>query len=105
MEPPRNNGTLTYPLVVGISVLWILYQTAIPSLVASQVPTAHGTIVSVSSTDSGKEAIVQLSDGETVRADIPAGCVVFAGQVAELASWGSHWGKNQYTILSAKEPQ
>lgn len=35
-----------------------------------------------------REAIVKLSTGEKVRASVPPGCVVFAGQVTRLARQG-----------------
>lgn len=45
-----------------------------------------GTVLAVETLDSPsrKEALVRLRAGETVRASIPADCLVFAGQTAYM---------------------
>jgi hypothetical protein len=104
MEPSPKRGNLTYVVVVGVALLWILWQSGVLSIAASQFP-VEGTVVSVENSATGKEAIVQLNDGERITATIPAACVVFPGQIAQVQLFGRFWDSRAYTVLSSRDKQ
>ncbi len=104
VEPSPNRGNLTYVLVVGAALLWILYQSGVLSTVSAEFP-VEGIVISVENSGPGKEAVVQLNSGEKITATIPAACIVFPGQIAQVSSLGRGWGVPQYMILSSRDKQ
>lgn len=65
-----------------------------------EAPRVRGVVRHVLSTDAGEEAIVELDDGDSVTAAVPATFKVVPGQRAELRSEG--WGPAQrYTVRSS----
>lgn len=85
---PRNQRNLAW-LIVGSAALVIFVRLGAPFL--SSDPGADGrpiagSVLAVESLNSPsrKEALVRLPAGDTVRASIPADCLVFAGQTAYM---------------------
>ena len=109
---PRAKGTILFAVVVGISlvVIWLgVGGHTSPSFALEPSATVEGEVLAIETVRENrvperKEAIVRLPSGETVRAYVPAACVVFAGQIAKLSRYGAVGGQF-YMISESSEPK
>ena len=109
---PRAKGNILFAVVVGISLVVIWFGSGghtSPSLALEPSATVEGEVLAIETvrenrTPDRREAVVRLPSGETVRAYVPAACVVFAGQMAKLSRYGSVGG-HFYMVSESSEPK
>jgi hypothetical protein len=106
---------ILYVVVVGGALALIVYFGAdyspgavvLSSEVVRPSATVEGEVLSIEAAEhgqrEGKEAVVKLTTGETVRAYVPAACVVFPGQIAKLSRFGEAGTNNFYVFKEARE--
>ena len=90
-----NRGT-NIALLVAIAVTAVAAQQLFFAPIReAQGGSWEGEVVSVEPVADGasgsaplRQALIRLSSGEAVRASVPAGCLVFAGQMTRVARHG-----------------
>ena len=100
----KRKGQITYAVVVGGAALLILLTLGREVFGPIEYFAPSGEVVSVEGPPGEKQALVKLESGEVVRAEVPAACIVFPGQVALLAeARGMFEPGPKYRVLSAKD--
>ena len=100
----KRKGQLTYAAVVGGAALLILGKLGWELFGPVEYFLPRGEVVSVEGPPGNKQALVKLESGDVVRAEVPAACIVFPGQVALLSEVrGMLEPGPKYRIFSAKD--
>jgi hypothetical protein len=100
----RRKGQITYAVVVGGALLFILATIGGEIFGPMEYFAPSGEVVSVEGPPGEKQALVKLDSGDVVRAEVPAACIVFPGQVALLGNARGRFEPGpKYRILSAKD--
>lgn len=104
----RAKRNLAWIVAIALALAWIAYRLDLPypgaelvALVTPDAPRVRGVVRHVLVTGTGREAIVELDDGDSVTAAIPASCIVSPGQRAELRSERVGFGARRYTVRSS----
>ena len=99
----KRKGKITYAVVVGGALLLILGKIGTEIFGPVEYFAPRGEVVSVEGPPGEKQALVKLESGEVVRAEVPAACIVFTGQIALLSARGMFEPGPKYRIFSAKD--
>jgi len=100
----KRKGQISYAVVVGGSALFILLTLGRGIWAPEEYFAPSGEVLAVEGPPGQKQALVKLESGSVVRAEVPAACIVFPGQIARLSeARGTFDLTPKYRIFSVKD--